>query len=185
MLVKPFGFLGAGKIPPLIYVGMQYGGGSVGALYGTYPNQYGTIVANEDTGIDYSWGNNFSVTTYAAYGSGSVNQTNILASDATAPAALYCSNYSGSGFTDWVLPSQTDLVDVRPNNDLLLVPFVTIGGSSLYWSSYATVFNLAWAVDFNPTTPYINGITNAFRCCGPSSPGPGLKVRPVRYFDFR
>ena len=57
---------------------------------------------------------------------------------------------------------------------------------TLYWTSYTNGFNTAEFVDFRTSgSPYAGNIGTGFRCCGPSSPGPGLPFRPVRYFDYR
>jgi hypothetical protein len=191
MLVQPFGFNATGKsVGRLVAVGQQFGGGSVGAVFGNYPNQYGIIVANEDISGSYAWGNNGTITgTTAAVLSGSVNTSLILTFDANAYPAKFCNDYTGSGQTDWVLPTTNDLTSILPNNSLLTVPFNSNSNTqtTLYWTSHTTAFNTAQFVDFrtNEPSPYAGNIGVGFRCCGPTSPGPGLPFRPVRYFDYR
>jgi hypothetical protein len=191
MLVQPFGFNATGKsIGRLVAVGQQFGGGSVGAVFGSYPNQYGVIVANEAISGSYAWGINVTITgTSTAVLSGSVNTSLILAADPNAYPAKYCSEYTGSGYTDWVLPSTDDLTSILPNNSLLAVPFGSNSAieETLYWTSRTNAFNTAQFVDFrtNEPSPYLGNVGTGFRCCGPSSPGPGLPFRPVRYFDYR
>jgi hypothetical protein len=189
MLVQPFGFNATGKsIGRLVAVGQQFGGGSVGAVFGTYPNQYGIIVANEEISGSYAWANSGTITgTSVGVLSGSVNTSLILAFDANAYPAKYCNDYTGSGQTDWVLPSTNDLTSILPNNSLLAVPFNAnpIVGATLYWTSRTAATNTAQFVDFRPDSPYAGNIGTGFRCCGPTSPGPGLPFRPVRYFDYR
>jgi hypothetical protein len=189
MIVNPFSFLSTtGNRGRLIQIGQQFGGGSVGAIFGNYPNQYGIIVANEEISGSYAWGNSGTVTTFPNVLSGSVNTANILAFDANAYPAKFCNEYTGSGQTDWVLPTIDDLAAIYPNNSLLAVPFISnpTPGPTLYWSSYEVTFNTAEFFDFRLTgSPYANNIGRGFRCCGPSSPGPGLPFRPVRYFDYR
>jgi hypothetical protein len=185
MLVQPFGFNATGKsVGRLVGVGQQFGGGSVGAVFGTYPNQYGIIVANEEISGSYAWGISETINgTTQAVLSGSVNTSLILATDPNAYPAKYCSEYTGSGYSDWVLPTTNDLVSIiqQGSNSILAVPFML----TLYWTSYTNGFNTAQFVDFNPSSPYVGNIGTGFRCCGPSSPGPGLPFRPVRYFDYR
>ena len=181
MLIQPFGFNATGKsVGRLVSVGQQFGGGTVGYVQGNYPNQRGIIVANEEITGSYAWSSYIgSITTSTALFAGTTNTANILSVDANAYPAKFCSEYTGSGQTDWVLPSLDDLANI--NNSVLAVPFML----TLYWSSYTNGINDAWAFDFNPLSGYAGGRANVFRCCGPSSPGPGLQFRPVRYFDYR
>ena len=189
MLIQPFGFNTTGKsVGRLVGVGQQFGGGSVGAVFGSYPNQYGIIVANEEISGSYAWGNNGTVTTSQGLLTGTTNTANILAFDSNAFPAKFCNDYTGSGQTDWVLPSEDDLIAIlQQGNSVLAVPFISnpMLGSTLYWSSTVRNFNTAQFVDFNPSSPYSGNVGAGFRCCGPSSPGPGLPFRPVRYFDYR
>ena len=189
MLIQPFGFNATGKsVGRLVSVGQQFGGGSVGAVFGSYPNQYGIIVANEEISGSYAWGNSGTITTFQSVLSGSVNTANILVVDANAYPAKFCNEYTGSGETDWVLPTIDDLAAIYPNNALLAVPFISnpTPGPTLYWSSFTNAFNTAQFFDFRLTgSPYTGNRGTGFRCCGPSSPGPGLPFRPVRYFDYR
>lgn len=190
MLIQPLGFNSTGQsVGRLVSVGQQFGGGSVGAVFGTYPNLYGIIVANEEISGSYAWGESGTVTTFQSVLSGSVNTANILAFDANAYPAKFCNEYTGSGYTDWVLPTQDDLLAILPNNALLAVPFDSNSAieETLYWSSYEVAFNTAQFVDFrtNTPSPYLGNVGAGFRCCGPISPGPGLPFRPVRYFDYR
>jgi hypothetical protein len=191
MIVNPFSFLSTtGNRGRLIQIGQQFGGGSVGAIYGNYPNQYGVIVANENISGSYSWGNDGVVsTTYPAVLSGSVNTSTILAFDSNAYPAKFCSDYTGSGYTDWVLPTSNDLLGVLPNNAALAVPFNSNSDTAqtIYWTSYTLDITNAYVVDFrtNAPSPFSGSVGNVSRCCGQFIPGPGLPFRPVRYFDYR
>jgi len=194
MLIQPFGFNQTGQsVGRLVSVGQQFGGGSVGYVTGSYPNQYGIIVANEAISGSYAWGNNgiYNPNLGTSLLSGSVNTAAILNIDANAYPAKFCNEYTGSGQSDWVLPTQNDLLAVLPNNALLLVPFGSNSAieETLYWTSttqFGSNTNSAF-VDFrtNTPSPYLNNWGYGFRCCGPSTPGPGLTFRPVRYFDYR
>lgn len=193
MLIQPFGFNATGQpTGRLLSPGMQFGGGSIGAVFGSYPNQYGVIVANIELGVSVPWGpDGFDYSANGNLFAGTANTAGILAGDPNAVAAKYCNDYSasmgGTTYTDWVYPSLEDLQYCKPNNSVLLVPFNISsgeGGPSQYWTSTAqatTSFNLSYFVDFNPLG--LDG--TGFRCCGSSSPGPGLNFRPVRYFDYR
>jgi hypothetical protein len=192
MLIQTFGFNATGKATGrLLSPGLQFGGGSIGAVFGTYPNQYGVIVANIELSASVSWGNDFNVTTTSNLFGGTTNTAAILAQDPNAIPAKYCNEYSASmngiTYSDWALPTTSDLTECRKNNTLLAVPFNVIDGASgpsLYWTSYTTNFNTAYITEFNESSGYYPE-TTGFRCCGPSSPGPGVNYRPVRYFDFR
>jgi hypothetical protein len=192
MLIQPFGFNASGKATGrLISPGMQFQGGSVGAVFGNYPNQYGVIVANIEVSASVPWGSDFNVTTTPNLFGGTTNTAAILAQDPNAIPAKYCNEYSASmggiTYSDWVLPTTSDLTECRKNNTVLAVPFNVIAGTSgpsQYWTSYTIDFNGAFITEFNPLGGFYPE-TNAFRCCGTSSPGPGVNYRPVRYFDFR
>jgi len=179
MLVQPFGFNATGKkVSRLVSLGQQFGGGTIGYIQGSYPNQRGIIVANEEISGSYAWSTyTGAIPTSAAVFTGTTNTTDILSYDPNAYPAKFCNEYTGSGFTDWVLPSLNDLSSI--NNSVLAVPFML----QPYWSSYTSDLSNAWFYDFNPSSPYVGGVGNGFRCCGPSSPGPGLPFRPVRYFN--
>jgi hypothetical protein len=193
MLIQPFGFNATGKsVGRLVAIGQQFGGGSVGAVFGSYPNQYGIIIANEEISGSYAWADNGTINgTSAAVLTGTTNTTLILQVDPNAYPAKYCNDYTGSGYTDWVLPSTEDLLSIiqQGSNSLLAVPFGSNSAieQTLYWTSHTYQFNTAEFVDFrtNEPSPYSGNTGLGFRCCGPSSPGPGLPFRPVRYFDYR
>jgi hypothetical protein len=191
MIVNPFAFNSTtGNRGRLVSVGQYYQGGYIAYLTGTYPNQTGLIIAPTDvTGSNVSW----QLQTYngisglsAAYGSGQSNTTAILAQSTTAtPAATLCDNYVNDGYTDWFLPSQDELSNVR--NNLSLLPnsgsFYGVGADpaivALYWTSYSLAFNTAQAVDFGNTNTYSGNIAAPFRE-QPAIP-PAGRVRPCRY----
>lgn len=190
MLVQPFGFQTlTGNRGRLVQIGQYYQGGYIAYLQGSYPNQEGLIVAPTDaTGSAVSWQEQTysAVTTNSAYGQGATNTTNIITQSTTATvAATLCTDYSNAGYTDWFLPSQTELTYVR--NNVLLLPnsgsFVGVGTTpaivSLYWTSYSFAFNTAKCIDFGDTNTYVGNVTDTFRD-GQTSPGPG-RVRPCRY----
>jgi hypothetical protein len=87
-------------------------------------------------------------------------------------AAVYCSEYTYGGFSDWFLPSKDELVDMRSKN-------VLIGGfeSAYYWSSSEDESNPStatfWSVNFGGT-----GQTN-----NEFSKDNSFWVRPIRSFD--
>jgi len=193
MIVAPFSFLGnTQNTGRLIYLGQYYQGGYIAYLTGTYPNQTGLIIAPTDaTGSQVSW----QLQTYsnitglsAAYGSGQSNTTNILAQSSTAtPAATLCNDYSNDGYTDWFLPSETELSNVRnnlsllPNSASFVDAYADPAVVSLYWTSYSNASNTARAVDFGNTNTYVGNVTSPFRE-QPAVP-PAGRVRPCRYIS--
>ena len=86
-------------------------------------------------------------------------------------AAVYCSEYTYGGFSDWFLPSKDELVDMRSKN-------VLIGGfeSAYYWSSSEDESNPStatfWSVNFGGA-----GQTN-----NEFSKDNSFWVRPIRSF---
>jgi hypothetical protein len=79
-------------------------------------------------------------------GTGRRNTALILATDANAPAAKACKNYSGGGKTDWFLPSKDEL-------DLMYRNLKKKGlggfGDGRYWSSSQDDDNGAWGQMFS------------------------------------
>jgi uncharacterized repeat protein (TIGR02543 family) len=90
------------------------------------PNNMSTILAWASSGYTYT---NISGTG-TEIGTGRKNTALILATDANAPAAKACKDYSGGGKTDWFLPSQYELNELYKNRGV-----VGNMGSSYYWSS--------------------------------------------------
>jgi len=87
--------------------------------------------------------------TYEAVGRGKKNTALILASDATAPAALACDEYENNGKKDWFLPSNSELSYLYFNKSLFdnLENGGGYGGGQ-YWSSYTFTNLYAYGYDF-------------------------------------
>jgi hypothetical protein len=77
-------------------------------------------------------------------GTGRKNTAVILATDADAPAAKACNDYSNNGKTDWFLPSINELNQLYANK-------TSVGnmGTSNYWSSSQQSIYHAWNRDFS------------------------------------
>jgi hypothetical protein len=192
MLVNPFSFLGSTQnTGRLVRVGQYYQGGFIAFIQGAYPNQTGLIIAPTDVTANIeSW----QLQSYSsisglsqAYGSGQSNTTAILAQSSTAtPAATLCNNYSNDGYTDWFLPSENELTNVRnnlsllPNSGSFVNAYTQPPVVSLYWTSFSNAFNTAIAIDFGGSGTYIGNRTAAFRQAGSGTPS-GARVRPCRY----
>ena len=122
-------------------VGAAYGGGICAYLKVSGDPGYsastphGLIVATADQAAVAYWSNvtNVAVTgTSANLGTGAANTTKIIAQAGhTASAAKNCRNYNGGGFSDWYLPSETEL-------DKLCLNCTAIGvldPEGFYWTS--------------------------------------------------
>jgi hypothetical protein len=79
-----------------------------------------------------------------AIGTGRKNTALILATDANAPAAKACNDYSNGGKTDWFLPSKDEL-------NRLYVNRTSVGnmGTAWYWSSSQSIYSIAWLQGFS------------------------------------
>ena len=122
-------------------VGAAYGGGICAYLLVSGDPGYssstphGLIVASADQTAVVKWSNiiNVAVTgTSANLGTGAANTTKIIAQAGhTTSAAKNCRDYNGGGYSDWYLPSETEL-------DKLCINCTAIGvldPEGYYWSS--------------------------------------------------
>jgi hypothetical protein len=165
-------------------IGNYYQGGFVAYL--DINNKQGLIVSPTDlSGSRCAWEIEpyQSVTTTNTYGSGQTNTNNIIALPSSTPAADLCNDYVNDVYTDWFLPNTNELLKVFNSYNLGLLSQANLRPSP-YWTSYSLAFNTAQFVDFAVPSGYAGQVGNGFRCCGPSSPGPGLWVRACRYMTF-
>jgi hypothetical protein len=143
-----------------IVVGTPFGGGIVGYIFtfgepGYVAGQtHGLIAATTDqsSGIIWALPANQSTSvgaTSSALGTGAANTATIVAQNGagTAYAAGLAQAYTGGGFTDWYLPSLTELAYLYTNRAL-------IGGfaNASYWSSSEGDGRDAWMETFTDTT---------------------------------
>jgi hypothetical protein len=101
-----------------------------------------------------------------AIGTGAQNTIDIVAQSgnvAATSAAVYCSELTYGGYSDWFLPSKDEL------NQMYVNKTTTISGSSFtYWSSSENDANNAWSQNFfngpqssslkSSTTPYVRPV---------------------------
>ena len=80
--------------------------------------------------------------TLTAIGTGKENTRLILATDANAPAAKACKDYSNNGKSDWFLPSKDELNEMYKARSHLGI------SSGYFWSSSQYNLNYAWLQDF-------------------------------------
>ncbi len=145
---------------PSISIGQNYYGGKIAYILapldpGYDPNTpHGLVAATEDQSTGIQWYNGNYRTTGAtgiAIGTGLANTNTIITSQgatATSYAAGLARAYAGGGYTDWYLPSRSELNKLYLNR-------TAIGGfaDDYYWSSsesdyFYTSHNLAWFQSF-------------------------------------
>lgn len=149
-----------GKLAQPINIGENYGGGKVAYIFtsldpGFVPNEiHGIIAASTDQGTGIPWfiGNidvKDALITETEIGTGLTNTKKIIAKQggiALNYAAGLARAYRGGGYTDWHLPSLSELNKVYLNKEL-------IGGFNsakpVYWSSSERTSGNIWAQVFN------------------------------------
>jgi hypothetical protein len=113
-------------------IGQNYAGGII--FYLDNSGQHGLVCAPSDIG-SYQWGcPGFCCDVPVTFGSGAQNTTTIVSlCSQLNSAALACSNYSISGYSDWYLPSFQELNEVWQN--LILNGISANLVLNNYWSS--------------------------------------------------
>lgn len=160
---------------PNLAVGQTYQGGIIAYLFVSGDTGYiagqthGLIVSTANQSTASQWG--CSGTTIAGtstlLGTGLANTTAIVGGCAsTTIAAAICNNFSSGGYTDWYLPSYTEL-------NKLYINRISIGGFSVasYWSSSQNTSTTAYSINFSTGT----GV-------GTSSKITSMYVRAIRAF---
>lgn len=140
------------------YIGELYGGGIIVAMW-KYPSTVFNylIMSLEDVSASTVWSNVTSTTASTTSEHNGVANTNgiIGQSSHTNSAAQLCKDYRGGGFSDWYLPSLTELnhgfnagsvVDTVLGSDIL---------KGTYWTSTEINSTKAYAYDFANTTVFI------------------------------
>jgi hypothetical protein len=152
------------------HIGQSYGGGII--FYIDATGKHGLIAAKEDQGVaPYAPAgvDNFIGATGKRIGTGKCNTIKIINSLGRPGlyAALVCAKYEGGGYSDWFLPSVTELHELYLHRDI-------VGGfdsNSDYWSSTESDGFTAWLQFF--------GNIDQHRTYFKSAP---TYVRAVRYF---
>ena len=123
-----------------------------------------------------NWCNNVSLDVLGAVdtaiGTGATN-TAAMKAACTSGAANSATAYSGSGFTDWFLPSKDELNAMYTYSRVSGFDTLTYGfGSDIYWSSSQFNETVAWAQGFDDGTLYNPSKSDAVN----------QRVRPIRSF---
>ena len=138
------------------WVGQSYGGGVVFHTYRDANNvEHGLIVSI----IDQSSTSKYSNIDNANIGASTLwdgqTNTNLMKAQtgATSGAWKHADDYSYGGFTDWYLPSLTELSLLFTNRFNVYKTLSSIGGSAIlddvfYWSSSEAGGNNAYGIDF-------------------------------------
>ena len=127
------------------YIGQHYGGGVI--FYIDTTGQHGLIADTVDFDHIEWWNGTFIITgaTAKGIGKGSSNTKKIISAQGKTGnyAALICSKYKGSGYTDWFLPSHNELKELYNQKNV-------VGGfeDSPYWTSTERDINYAWKLNF-------------------------------------
>lgn len=157
-------------------VGDSYQGGIIAYIYFSGDpgyvegQQHGFIAAPSDQSASTYWFDGTQQNTGATameLGAGLSNTTNIVSVHGTGNyAASICSSFSLNGYSDWFLPSNSELIKMKINQAL-------IGGftaASRYWSSSEVDTDNAYSWYFNSGVGY--GTPKGYLG----------KVRAIRYF---
>ncbi|TDD99387.1 beta strand repeat-containing protein [Flavobacterium cellulosilyticum] len=141
---------------PNLSVGQSYQGGIIAYIFVSGDSGYiagqthGLIATTSNQSAGAQWGcSGTSITgTSTTLGTGLANTSAIIGSCSTTTiAAALCNNLSSGGYTDWYLPSYTDLTKLYLNQ-------TTIGGFSAvsYWSSSQASSTTAYSINFSTGT---------------------------------
>jgi hypothetical protein len=127
-------------------------------------------VADVSSAAWYDFEHVVTISTGTALGTGSANTVAILAAYTGSYnyAAKLCANYEHGGYTDWFLPSKTELDKLYLN--LNAIGGFATGSYQFYYSSSQSGSMYAWALDFGTGSSAVEMVQNADR------------VRPVRVF---
>lgn len=133
------------------YIGEFYGGGIIVAMW-KYPYNVSNylIMSTSDVSQSSAWSNVGSTASNATSEHGGISNSSAIIAQAghVSSAAKLCDDYAGGGFTDWYLPSITELnqafnavqcVDSSLGSDLL---------KETYWSSTESGRTTAYAYEF-------------------------------------
>jgi len=147
---------------PTHKVGDHYGGGIV--FWTDSLGQHGLIADTVDLDTGIVWNNgsfNLTNATRNGIGAGKANTERIIIKQGNGQyASQLCADYQGGGYSDWYLPSVTELT-LLYNQQAVVGNFTT----GVYWSSSELSTQEATAISFTggAFTPSNKTLTNAVR----------------------
>ena len=160
------------------YIGEFYGGGIIVAMW-KYPSNVFNylIMSSEDinSSATYSWSNILATASNAtSEHNGSSNTNTIITQPGhLTSAAKLCDDYTGGGFTNWYLPSVTELNHGFNAAQIVDSSLGTDKITGSYWTSTEIDTNNVYSYDFNNMVDKKSGISV-------SSKAAGFKIRPFR-----
>lgn len=161
-------------------VGQYYEGGVIGYISGSSTEQRAIVILPTIL-TTARWGTNGVDVVGTSYDlfTGLDNTDLMIASEPTLnSAAKLAREYNGGGFTDWCLPSASDLESICNNNKAGLLPMLETNTPTNSWTSTQWDTSNAWWVS----------IRDATANCAPSritfTKSAIMNVRPVRYVTF-
>ena len=143
------------------YIGEFYGGGIIVAMWKYPSNVFNYLIMSlEDLSTSYSWSNITATASSATSEHNGISNTQTITTQVghTTSAAKLCNDYVSGGFTDWYLPSITELnhafnaaqaVDTVLGKDAL---------KETYWSSTESGKSTAYAYEFKDSISQIGYI---------------------------
>lgn len=166
--------------PHLLSVGQYYEGGVIGFVTGSFPNQQAIVILPTIL-TTARWGSNGVDVVGTSYDlfTGLDNTNLIVASEPTLnSAAKAAREYNGAGYTDWCLPSATDLERICNNQKAGLLPMLETFTLISSWTSTQYDDGRAWWVSIRDATVNCepSRITNTKSAI--------LNVRAVRYVTY-
>ena len=131
---------------PAFSIGQSYGGGIIFLIDGS--GEHGLIAASADQSSAAYWGcSGTNVATLSLTGAGLQNTVNIIAACSTAGiAASICYDLDLGGYTDWYLPSISELILMQEN--LYDAGMGNFSAPYYYWSSTQMDAGLAYYRSF-------------------------------------
>lgn len=127
-------------------IGEVWGGGYYVGDMGSY-----YIIAYDVTATSYTWKDTATVTSGCdSTTDGTLNMADIItAGISDHPAANYCNNFTGGGYSDWYLPAIDELSLMWTNKAALLAAGMSISEVAEYWSSTDYSTTMAQTVDMS------------------------------------
>ena len=143
------------------YIGEFYGGGIIVAMWKYPSNLFNYLIMSlEDLSTSSTWSNVVSTTSNATSEHNGISNTNTIISQAThtTSAAKLCNDYVSSGFTDWYLPSITELNQAFNAAQAVDTVLASDSLKETYWSSTESGSSTAYAYEFKDSISQIGYI---------------------------